>query len=427
MPRLWGLALVVLIAAAPAPAAEEQGQTLPAWIEKPLEAANPYVGAGSDLYGGASGAIEASKVKRASDFALEEGNRAVRRAQAMEYNLARTTAKGYVDAVERFKLGTATTVADVGGTLAAHVLEGDYRSVPGVVANAAAKNAVTSGGAWAVGTAGAAAGSVFGPVGTLVGGAVGAGLGALGSSWGYDAAGEALKANGYKDVQGYVDALLSEDERAAFRQAQQNRREWLVEHGLPPVVGGDPGFVKPPPGPASAEPPRPEASAAPAIIPDDCTIEVVLWNKANPAGKWHGTFRVSGDTVTGRGEFRLPPESGPSHRRSALHSVDDFAGTRNDNVFKGTTRGKLLPMQQESWSAPDGSGRTHHCTMTWSNTSVTQDELTLLPGGTGRFSAHGTLTTHTQLAGDCGESVPGTETSRIDVGGDEIVITWKVQ
>jgi hypothetical protein len=220
----------------------------PAW-EKGLEAASPYAGAASDVYGGASGSIDAAKLMRASDF--KDGNRAARHVLAADYNRVRRSAQGLVKAAEKFSLGTLTTIADVGSTLAAHAVEGLALSLR-------TPQTAAAGGAWRGRRA-----AVARPVGAgrQCGGA---GLGAMGAD-GYDTAADALRENGYSDVQTYVDSLVAEDPRAAFRQAQQNRREWLIEHGLAPIAGGDPEFVKPSEPPVATAEPSPPAS----IIPDD--------------------------------------------------------------------------------------------------------------------------------------------------------------
>jgi hypothetical protein len=416
------LALAAVLLSAMAVAAEEKKDgTFPEWIEKPLEAANPYVSAGSDLYGGASGAIEATKAMRTGDVARTEGNRALRHAKAMEHNAALKTGRGYIKAVERFQVGPAMTVADVGSVLTAQLLEGDFRSIPGVVANTAVKNAATSSGAWAVGTAGAAAGSFFGPVGTLVGGAVGAGLGALGVSWGYDAAGEALKANGYRDVQGYVDALMAEPERAGFRQAQQNRREWLMERGLAPLVGGDADFVKPVPLPQEPAAGATSASASTSsLIPEDCVIETVFSNHGGPEQRH--TMRISQGAAWFHTEDTQPARVGENVRTSPTRQVQDFTGRLRDNVVSGTARETTSSRTEQWWV-----GVPQHCMLDVSSESTIEEEWTFLPGGQGRLRFAGHYKVTRRYGGGCPYKPGGTETDEGELAAGNATFTWRLQ
>ena len=423
------LALAVALASASGLWADEPQAPgrKPTWVERGLEVANPYVSAANDALGAAAGGVEASRALRASDISRSEGSRVVRKALAADYNALRTSGQGLVKAADR--LGTATAVADVGGTLAGLVAEGDLRAVPGVVANAAAKNAVTAGGAWAGGGAGAMAGSVFGPVGTLIGGVIGAAAGAVGTSWGYDSASDALKRNGHHDVQSYVDSLTAEGPIDYVEKARQSRREWLAERAQADGLSGRqarPSGTEPtattPPDTATA------SDAAIPVIPVDCAIDVVMWPAESPSIKWHGTFQVNGDTVTGRGEMTTSPGAQTEgSRQGPMHWTDEFAGTRRDNVISGTAHSTLQRTRHEFWiSNSDGSGR-RRCTLDFWGSNTNREEWTFLLGGQGqlRFSGQGSMTY--QYASDCDK--PGT-TKRSSSASDEgklFQFTWKIR
>ncbi len=423
------LALAVALASASGLRADEPQAPgrKPTWVERGLEIANPYVSTANDALGAAAGGVEASKALRASDISRSEGNRAVRKALAADHNALRTSGQGLVKAADR--LGTATAVADVGGTLAGLVVEGDLRAVPGVVANAAAKNAVTAGGAWAGGGAGAMAGSVFGPVGTLIGGVIGAAAGAVGTSWGYDSASDALKRNGHHNVQSYVDSLTAEDPIDYVEKARQSRREWLAERAKADGLSGrqarasgtEPTATTPP---DTATP----SDAANPVIPVDCAIDVVMWPAESPSIKWHGTFQVNGDTVTGRGEMTTSPGTQTEgSRQGPMHWTDEFTGTRRDNVISGTGHSTLQRTRHEFWiSNSDGSGR-RHCTLDFWGSNTNREEWTFLLGGQGRlrFSGQGSMTY--RYASDCDK--PGT-TNRSSSASDEgklFQFTWKIR
>lgn len=399
----------------------------PTWVERGLEIANPYVSAANDALGAAAGRVEASRALRASDISRSEGSRAVRKALAADHNALRTSGQGLVKAADR--LGTATAVADVGGTLAGLVVEGDLRAVPGVVANAAAKNAVTAGGAWAGGGAGAMAGSVFGPVGTLIGGVIGAASGAVGTSWGYDSASDALVRNGHHNVQSYVDSLTAEAPIDYLEKARQSRREWLAERakaeGLSEQQARPSGTE-----PTAATPPdsTTRSDAAIPVIPVDCAIDLVMWPAESPSIKWHGTLQVNGDTVTGRGEMTTSPGAQTEgSRQEPMHWTDEFTGTRRDNVISGTAHSTLQRTRHEFWISNSDGSSPRHCTLDFWGSNTNREEWTFLLGGQGRlrFSGQGSMTY--QYASDC--DTPGT-TSRSSSASDEgklFQFTWKVR
>jgi hypothetical protein len=463
-PALVGLALL-LAAAAPAPAQPREPEKRPGWVQA-LETANPYVSGVSDAYGGASAALDASKALRASQVSREVGNRAARKAAADACNAARASGQGAVKAIERFNVGTLTTVADVGGTLAGHLAEGDLRAVPGVAVNAAAKNVTASGGAWAGGAAGAALGSLAGPVGTLVGGAVGAAAGALGASLGYDATNDALARNGYHNVQSYVDSLAAEgpvdyvdkarqarrehleareDERrrtekrrsedlgSYVEQAREARRAHLEERERRDAEAQD--WRERQDRRADAGPDRPPPAARSdqgiPVIPVDCTIDVVLWSEANPSARQNASLRVNGDTVTMHAESTGPGSQREGGRTSPTRTVDDFTGTRRDNVVSGTNHARSGPTRSENWStATDGKGGSvrRYCVIEWTSNSTIEEEWTFLLGGQGRFrfSANGTTTRHYSTG--CDYKPGGSETDSFSATDEgKVLFTWRIR
>jgi hypothetical protein len=287
-----------------------------------------------------------------------------------------------------------------------------------------------------MGGAGATAGSLFGPVGTLIGGAIGAAVGAVGSSWTYDAASDALKRNGHHNVQSYVDSLAAEDPIDYVEKARQSRREWLAERakaaGLAERLASASG-TKPPAAatPSNAVAPPPDAAtpsdAAVPVIPIDCTIDVVMWPAEHPSLKWKGSFQVSGDSVTGRGEMTTSPGAQTeSSRQGPMHWTDEFTGTRRDNVISGTAHSTLERTRHEFWTdSSDGSGR-RHCTMNFWGSNTSRQEWTFLLGGQGRlrYSGHGSMTY--QYSADCEK--PATETRSFSNSDEGKVFTfsWKI-
>lgn len=430
-------------------AAESKGQARqPSWLERGLEIVSPYVSAGTDAYGGASGSIASAKATKAGQVSHAFGPRVVRVALANDHNALLKLGQDMIEGIERYKVSAATTIADVGGTLAGYIVEGDLRAIPGAAANAAAKNVVTGGGAWAGATAGAAAGSFLGPVGTLVGGAIGAATGAVGTSWGYDAASEALRRNGYHDVQSFVDSLVAEAPVDYVELARQARREWAAlreqaardaetrrlyeEQARALGLGSgeareveliDPARPAPVLRPPIATPPP---DAAVPVIPLDCTIDVVMRNPSSGSQAWKSTFVVNGDTVTARGEHVQPGSQGDNYRQGPMRWTDEFTGTRRDNVISGTARSTLHRSHQESWSnGPDGARST--CAMDWWGSYTSQQEWAFQLGGTGRmrFSTRGTTTT--QFSGDCGGRGTSTDAINSSDEGKPFTFTWRIR
>ena len=437
--------------------------TPPAWV-RVLEVANPYVSAGMDALGGASGHLQATKELRASEIARSEGNRAVRKVIAAERNALRQS--GLVAAKAADQLGAAVLVADVAGTLAGHLAEGDLRAVPGVLANAAVKNVTTSGGAWAGGTAGAAAGSLLGPVGTLVGGAIGAAAGAVGASWGYDGVSEALARNGHATVQSYVDSLAAEKPVDTVEKARQARREHLEAQAaeqqrrearradeLPAEIekarearrelleeqerrgeGAQKWHDKQDRrAEATPERPTPASPSDPSIpvIPVDCTIDVVVWHVGSPSSKWHGSFRVNGDTVTLHAETTYPGSADDNHRSSPIQGVVDFAGTRRDNIITGTSHATHGPTRLENWytiSDAKGNSSRKLCVTVWTTRTTAAEEWTLSLGGDGHLRNSGQSDTTLHYSSDCTYKPGETETRRDSSSDDgKLRFTWKIR
>jgi hypothetical protein len=452
---------LLLVAASPLRADEAaQGGRKPGWV-RALETANPYVFVAMDASGGATESIQGTKELRASEIARREGNREVRKVLAAERNALRQSGLTMAKAAE--KLGTAATVADVGGTLAGHLIEGDLRAVPGVAANAAAKSVTASGGAWAGGTAGAAAGSLFGPVGTLVGGAIGAAAGAVGASWGYDATNEALARNGHQSLQGFVDSLAAERPVDYVEKARQAREEHLMAQAeersraetrrnveLPEQIEkarearreyleaerhkAEEWHEKQDRRAATTpenQTPTPPVDPSKPVIPVDCTIDVVMWNTAASDAKWHGTFRVNGDSVTLHAENTFPGSVGEQNRSGPMRVVNDFTGTRRDNVISGTNHTASGPTKSEVWwNSTDGKGASvrRHCVVDWSGRSTTEEEWTFELGGRGRLrlKGHGTTTCH--YSAGCDHKPGGDETDGRDFGDeDKLHFSWTIR
>ncbi len=462
MARASGLAcLAGLLLTAPLRA--EDSARDPAWV-RGIEAANPYVSTAVDTLGAASDALSKTKDLKASQIALSEGNRAARQALAAEHNALRQSGLTAVKAAEKLNLGTATMAADVGGTLAGHLVEGDLRAVPGVVVNAAAKNVTSAGGAWAGGTAGAAIGSVAGPVGTLVGGVVGAAAGAVGMAWGYDATNAALEKRGLHSVQRYVDSLAAEspvdyvEKARAARREHQRAQADMQQRAENRKSGELPQFVE------KAREARGEhleeqkarreaanewkekqarrTEAAPAttappartdipVIPVDCTIDVVVWHDDAPSSKWKATFQLQGDTVTMRSEITIPGAEREGYRSGSSLYVIEFQGTRRDNVISGTSRDRQLPAKAEQWwnstDAKGGSTRVH-CVTEFSSQGTTTAEWTFLPGGQGTIrSTHSGQTTSHYSSG-CVYKPGGSETRSYSVRDEgKSHFTWRIR
>jgi hypothetical protein len=149
---------------------------------------------------------------------------------------------------------------------------------------------------------------------------------------------------------------------------------------------------------------------------------VVLWNVGSSQHKWHGTVRVNGDTVSGRGEMTIPGDEGTGFRRTTMHTIDEFAGTRRENVLVTDGKTKTGPTRQESWT------ESSRCTVEWWTTATARGEWTFEPGGSGHLRVRGSSTTTTRYTGACGQNSGDSRTEGFDSGGNgELPFTWAVR